>query len=330
MPPAHTRRLITLGLAVLGTVCSAVSKGDSTLRAFDVQGHRGARGLLPENSLPGFERALELGVSTLELDLGVTRDGVVVVSHDPRINPKICRHADGRSVAAPGPRLRDLDLLEVQAFDCGGLNPDPRRFPEPPRVNLPGTRIPTLSEVFDLAASAGDDKVRFNVEIKHDPTTDDTLPLAAFVERVLDAIQAHRLSRRVTIQCFDWRALEMVRRHAPEQQTAALLAPETLSPLWLGDRDPKAIGGTAVALLETASDLADIFSPHWRQVVPGSPTYLGSTVRELQEAGWSVVPWTVNQRHQMAQLLTLGVDGLITDYPNVLVALLEEKKVPIR
>ena len=109
---------------------------------FDAQGHRGARGLLPENTLPAFRRALELGVSTLELDLGVTRDRQVVVSHDRGIDPKVCAHADGTPVTAPA-LLRDLTLAEVQAFDCGRLNPDRKRFPEPPRENLPGARIPS-------------------------------------------------------------------------------------------------------------------------------------------------------------------------------------------
>ncbi len=296
---------------------------------FDVQGHRGARGLLPENTLQGFERALELGVSTLELDLGVTRDRRVVVSHDRRINPTVCRRADGTAILAP-PLLRELDLVEVQALDCGGLNPDPKRFPEPPRKNVSGAHIPTLREVFQLAADFGDDQVRFNVEIKIDPTVDDTVPIEDFVTLVVGIVKDRGMEARVTIQSFAWRALELVKRQAPAIETAALLATDTRTPDWLGGIDPAAAGGTSLALLRAARDYVDVYSPYWRLIAPGSPAYLGSRVEEIQAAGFAVIPWTVNSKRRMKKMLDLGVDGLITDYPDVLIALLEERGVTIR
>ena len=315
------------GALVAVTMACSGSSAEAPKPPIDVQGHRGARGLLPENSLAGFQHAIELGVSTLELDLGVTRDRVVVVSHDPRIHPKVCRHADGAAVEEPGPRLKDLDLVEVQAFDCGSLNPDRERFPEPPRQNLPGTPIPTLAEVFELGAPH--DSLRFNIEIKIVPGSDDTVPLDEFVELVLAEIQAHGLTDRVSVQCFDWRAFELVKRRDPQQQTVALLSPQTLDARWLAGLDPDA-AGTALELLRAAPDVIDIFSPYWQQVVPASPNFAGSSVRELQEAGFPVVPWTVNERQQMSELLELGVDGLITDYPDVLIDLIGEQNWQIR
>lgn len=298
-------------------------------KLFDAQGHRGARGLLPENTVPAFERALKLGVSTLELDLGVTRDRQVVVSHDRRIHPEVCRHADGTPIQDP-PLLRDLDLAEVQALDCGSLNPDSKRFPEPPRQNLPGARIPTLGEVFQLAADFGDEEVRFNVEIKIDPTVDDTVPIEDFVTLVVGVVQEHGMEPRVTIQSFAWRALELVKRQAPELETAALLATDTRTPEWLGGIDPATAGGTSLALLRAAGDYVDVYSPYWRLIAPGSPVYFGSRVEEIQAAGFPVVPWTVNSKRRMAKMIDLGVDGLITDYPDVLIALLEKRGIAIR
>ena len=327
MHPVHFFPIALL-LLLAAAACSGLQAAGTTREPFDVQGHRGARGLLPENTLPAFERALELGVSTLELDLGVTRDREVVVSHDSRINPKICRRADGTTILAPT-LLRELSLAEAQTLDCGGLNPDRRRFPEPPRRNVAGARIPTLGQVFDLAAAARD-RVRFNIEIKVDPTADDTVPLEEFVALVVGLVHERSLGSRVTIQSFDWRALELVKRHAPDLETAALLAPDTLEPEWLNGVDPGAAGGTALGLLRSASIYVDVFSPYWRLVLPGSPVYLGSTVREIQAAGFPVVPWTVNSRRRMKKMLALGVDGLITDYPDVLIALLEEEGVGIR
>ncbi len=302
---------------------------------FDAQGHRGARGLLPENTLPAFRRALELGVSTLELDVGVTGDGAVVVSHDPKLSGKVCLGPGGERLGDEGPRIRDLTLEELGRYDCGALNPDPGRFPEPPRRNRPGTRIPTLEEVFDLAAEL-DPAVRFNIEIKFDPTApEDTVPLEGFVPAVVGRIRARGLVGRTTVQSFDWRALELVKLLEPGLTTAALLSPETVrgpggapSP-WLNGLSLAETGGTAVGLLRAAEGYVDIFSPYWRQVTPGAWGYLGATVEEIQAAGFPVVPWTVNDRRRMEKTLDLGVDGLITDYPDRLLAALMARGVPI-
>ncbi len=316
-------------LANCGSLDAAGGDRQPSGRPFDVQGHRGARGLLPENTLPAFERALELGVSTLELDLGVTRDREVVVTHDRRINPEVCRRADGSTILVPA-LLRELTLAEVQALDCGGLNPDPKRFPQPPRENVTGARIPTLREVFQLATDLRDHQVRFNVEIKIDPTVNDTVPIEEFVALVIGVVEEQGLESRVTIQSFDWRALELIRQQASDLQTAALLTPERAEPEWLNGLDPKALGGTSLGLLRAARAYVDVFSPYWRLVAPGSPAYLDSSVAEIQAAGFPVVPWTVNSKRRMAKMLALGVDGLITDYPDVLIALLEERGIPVR
>jgi glycerophosphoryl diester phosphodiesterase len=305
---------------------------------FDVQGHRGARGLLPENTLEGFRRALELGVSTLEMDLGMTRDGVVVVSHDPHINGAICRHPDGRSVRGETLLLKDLTLAEVQAFDCGSLNPDRRRFPEPPRRNIPGARIPTLAEVFELATAFGDDQVHFNIETKIHPTRSLTVTPEAFVTAILAVVREHGMEERVILQSFDWRTLHLGKSAEPRLRTAALLAPDTLrgpgggpSPwlhgLHLAPQD------TALDLLQAvrgAGDYVDIFSPDWRLVESRSRHFLGSSVAELRAAGFPVIPWTVNDPEEMERMLTQGVEGLITDYPDRLLERLRRWGVAVR
>ena len=183
-----------VALLILALACTTTKRPPR--EPFDAQGHRGARGLLPENTLPAFRRALELGVSTLELDIGVTADGVVVVSHDRRLSSQHLprpRRAS-RLPEAGGPLMRDLTLAEVRRYDCGSLNPSRRRFPEPPRRNLPGTPIPTLAEVFDLAAGL-DPGARFNIEMKVDPTVDETVPLEEFVARLVDLVDAARARR---------------------------------------------------------------------------------------------------------------------------------------
>jgi glycerophosphoryl diester phosphodiesterase len=300
---------------------------------FDAQGHRGARGLLPENSLPAFRLALELGVSTLELDTGVTADGVVIVSHNHQLSGEICVGTDGEPLPEKDePLIRDLTLAEVRGFDCGSLNPSRREFPEPPRRNLPGTPVPTLEEVFALAAEI-DPEVRFNIEMKVDPGTDETVPLEEFVTRLVDLVAAHGLVERTTVQCFDWRGLELVKSRLPGLTTAALLSHDTVdgggpSP-WLNGLSLDARGGTSLGLLGGARDYVDIFSPYWRQVTPGAWGYLGSTVEEIQAAGFPVIPWTVNAPRRIEKTLDLGVDGLISDYPDRLLEILRRRGVEV-
>ena len=253
---------------------------------FDAQGHRGARGLLPENTLPAFRKAIELGVSTLELDTGVTADGVIVVAHDRRLSADVCLGPDGeRLPEGGGPLIRDLEFAELRRYDCGSLNPSRRRFPEPPRRNLPGTRIPALLEVFALAAEL-DPGVRFNIEMKVDPTVDETVPLEEFVARLVELVRAEGLVERTTIQCFDWRGLELAKAAEPALTTAALLSPETVDdgdpPAWLNGLSLAGGDGSALGLLDGARGYVDLFSPYWRQVTPGAWGYLDSTVEEIQ------------------------------------------------
>lgn len=289
---------------------------------FDVQGHRGARGLLPENTLPAFARAIELGVTTLEMDLGVTRDGAVVVAHDPYVNPNLCLGPDGaRLEGERGPLLRDLSLAEVQAYDCGTLNPDPERFPEPPRVNVPGEHVPTLRDVFALVRERGASRVRFNVEIKSRPDREETVPLPEFVAKVVEVLRDEGMVDRTTIQAFDWRALLLAKQREPEITTAALLA--RLDPLWQAGLDAEESGGL-LGMLRSLAGSIDILSPHWRMLVPGE-RYAGVAVSDLQAAGFAVVPWTVNDPDDMRNVLALGVDGLITDYPDRLLRVLAER-----
>ncbi len=282
--------------------------------AFDLQGHRGARGLAPENTLAGFRTALDLGVTTLETDLAVTKDEVVVISHDPLLNPDLTR-LDGQWIATAGPVIRTLTLADLKRYDIGRLNPASKyaqQYPEQKPVD--GERFPTIEEFF---AMAGPD-VRFNIEIKTNPTKPDlTLDPERFAELAVAAIRKGKAGARSTIQSFDWRGLLAARRLAPEIATGCLSiesnnfdtvgrAAAQPSP-WLGGLDLKAHGGSVPQLAKAAG--CAVWSPFWRNVT-------AENVKEAQALGLKVVPWTVNNPADMAQLIDLGVDGLITDYPD--------------
>lgn len=296
--------------------------------AFDLQGHRGARGLMPENTLPGFAKALSIGVTTLELDVGVTRDGVVVVGHDMRLNPAIVREPDGKWLAGEGPRLRSLTFAELGVYDVGRLNPDhryARRFAHQEPVD--GARIPSLAEVIALTRKAGNDKVRFNVETKLSPTEPElTLEPEAFAGAVLDVLREEGVLRRASIQSFDWRALRHVQRIAPGIPTVYLSAQQRWldniqkgrpgPSAWTAGLDVDDYGGSVPRLVKTAG--GGVWSPYYKEVD-------GALLREAHDLGLEVVVWTVNDPLKMGALIDLGVDGIITDYPDRLRRVLAQK-----
>lgn len=259
--------------------------------------------------------AQDLGVTTLETDLAVTRDGIVVISHDPALNPALTRGPDGQWLAATGPAIRTLTLDELKRYDVGRVNPASRygqQYPEQKPAD--GQRFPTLAEFFAEAAPA----VRFNVEIKTDPGKPDlTLDPAAFAGLAVAEIRKARTEARTTLQSFDWRGLIEARKLAPEIATACLSIESTNfdtvqrsngrpSP-WLGGLDLAAHGGSLPRLAKAAG--CATWSPFWRNVT-------AENVKEAHALGLKVVPWTVNAPAEMGRLIDLGVDGLITDYPD--------------
>ena len=212
----RARRCLFAGLA-----CSLIAVGGtlalpSAAAAFDLQGHRGARALAPENTLAAFRRALEVGVHTLELDLGMSRDGVLVISHEPRLNPALTRDAQGRWIGEPGAPLHALTLAEIRAHDVGRLKPGTRYAQGFPRQQAAdGERMPTLDELFERVRAWGASGVRFNIETKltpHEPTL--TPDPEAFAAAVVETVRRHGVAGRVTVQSFDWRTLALVRRLA--------------------------------------------------------------------------------------------------------------------
>jgi glycerophosphoryl diester phosphodiesterase len=209
---------------IAAAIVAVTSVLGSPASAFDLQGHRGARGLAPENTLEAFKTALSTGVTTLELDLAMTSDGVLVVSHDGRLNPGHTRGPDGKFLDAEGPAIRSLTLAQLQRYDVGRLKPGTAlaaAFPE--QRGMDGVRIPTLSEVFDLVRRANAGHIRFNIETKLTPTSGAGTPdPETFATGVVQAVREAELTARVGIQSFDWRTLAIVRRIAPQIERICL------------------------------------------------------------------------------------------------------------
>lgn len=298
----------------------------------EVQGHRGARGLWPENTLAAFAGALGLGVSALELDCGVTRDGVVVVSHDPELNPDLTRGADGRFLGKPGPRIFDLTWEELRSYDVGRVRPGSAyaaRFPEQEPVD--GERIPRLADVLALVRARGQGRVRVAIEVKTFPDQPElTAGPEAFVAALRLDLKATGTLALVSIMAFDWRVLAAAQRLMPEVATVALTeeqnggdtvrigAPQP-SP-WLGGLDPAHFGNSVVRLVKQTG--AGTWGPDYQDLN-------AQRIAEAHELGLRVVPWTVNAPVDMERLLALGVDGMTSDRPDVLRELLVDRGLPV-
>lgn len=301
-----------------GFAAALVSVGGDGM-AFDLQGHRGARGLAPENTLAGFTRALEIGVTTLEMDIAVTADGVVVVSHDPALNPDITRGPDGRFIDAPGPSIRTLTLAELGRYDVGRIRPGSRYAAlHPEQVPADGERIPRLAEVFALTRRLGADAVRFNIETKVFPDRPGlTAAPAEMAARLAAALDEAGMTPRSIVQSFDWRVLQWFQANRPDVTLAWLTsghgAADTLSPRggrpspWLAGHDPAAHGGSIARTVRAAG--GRIWSPDHRGLSEDE-------VAEARALGLAVIPWTVNDPALMERLIGWGVDGIITDYPD--------------
>ncbi len=302
---------------------------------FDLQGHRGARGLLPENTLPAFERAIELEVTTLELDVGITKDGIVVISHDRALNPEITRDASGAYLSAPA-LVNRLTMAEIKTYDVGRINPQSpyaKRFPDQQPID--GTRMPALSTLFKRVDALGAKKLRFNIETKISPEKpNDTVSAAVFARKLLDLVRTHGMASRVTIQSFDWRTLQIIQElqkgHTKRVLTSCLTAQQAWAnnitptsdkgPYWTGSvRTPQ--HADVPSMVKAAG--CEIWSPYFEDITP-------DLVKKSHDLSLKVIPWTTNSEAEMAAVIEAGADGLITDYPNKAKALLAQRGIAIR
>ncbi|NRB83678.1 MAG: glycerophosphodiester phosphodiesterase [Winogradskyella sp.] len=265
----------------------------------DVQGHRGCRGLFPENSLPAFEKALDLGVHTLEIDIVISKDLKVVVSHEPYMNHIICKQPNGENISDSILKpfnLFDLNYEDIKAFDCGS-----KFHPSYPNQKKIKTYKPLLAEVFELA-KAKNPKVRFNIEIKSKPQYYGiyTPEPETYVKLVLNEIKSSGFSSQVNLQSFDLTILEEINNQMEPMPVALLVDEDEI----------------IAKKLKQLSFKPEIISPYYKLLTE-------ENVMNYKSKGFQIIPWTVNEISDMESMIGLKVDGLITDYPDRLIGLLQ-------
>ncbi|HEU5157247.1 MAG TPA: glycerophosphodiester phosphodiesterase family protein [Streptosporangiaceae bacterium] len=284
----------------------------------EILGHRGARGLRPENTLPGFAHALEIGVDAVELDVGLTADGVVVCNHDQALSPVNCRDTGPATPGDPlfpyvGRALRELTLAQIKTIDAGARHRADALAAT--LVPMPGTPPPTLAEAAALFADYADP--RLAVELKTSPEWSDA-EVEWFVATVREILESAGLRGRFRLLGFDWRVIVAARLMLPELECVALVEEATIEPgtRWLAGLDP----GDIVAAALAAG--AGVLSAHHRQVT-------GELVDDAHDRGLRVTPWTVNDPAEMARFVDLGVDGIVTDYPDRARIVLGSRGLPL-
>jgi glycerophosphoryl diester phosphodiesterase len=270
----------------------------------DIQGHRGCRGLLPENTIEGFLRAVDLGVTTLELDVVISKDSQVVVSHEPFFNHEITTHPDGTEINEANAKtynIYEMTYEEVKSYDVGSKgNP---KFPIQTKIKA---YKPTLSALIDTVEQYIKTKslssVHYNIEIKYDKNEENKYHPSAevFTKLVYDLIITKGMKEKSNIQCFDEKPLNILHKIDASMATAFLVG-ET---------------GHVTEKLAKLDYKPTIYSPHYRLVDE-------ALVKYCHENSIKIIPWTVNEEKEIIHIIKIGVDGIISDYPDKVIEIYE-------
>jgi len=303
-------------------------------------GHRGARGLAPENSLPGYETALAIGVDYVDMDVVMTRDNVVVVYHDPRLNPNFTRDSSGRYVTEKL-LIREMTFNELQAYDIGRLNQDTSyaaMFPDQQPVD--GTRIPSLRQVIQKVNRLSANRVGFQIELKTHPEQHDlSVPFETLTHAVAEIIKEENIINRTIVQAFDWRCLLRLRDIDPGIQTAFLTDRSRHRRMLSADIDEagkwtagwllKDFNGSIPRMIKAMG--GNVWGPEDAQLLEDE-----TLVEQAHTLGLSVIPWhwpekstAAGEPDIMEKLIDQGVDGIITDRPDILRHLMKTRNMPL-
>ena len=338
------KRLLLGGATVAAMVAGmGVAQAGVTFGAFDLEAHRGGRDARPENTLYSEAYAMQVGVSTIELDMQLTKDGQLCISHNPVMSPNITKGPDGKYVAAGKYDLRTMTMDEIRKYEVGVMDPKCGDYYEGhgrTQLQIPGVRFPTLDEEFELANTYGNDKIIWNIETKlYGAPTEGYINQpdpATFVKKVYEVVKKHHMENRVMLQSFEWRTLVEMKKLDPTITLVALCneqpswGPDLYNTTlelsrpgpsrWLAGLNIHDFNDDYVAAAHNIG--ADVISPYFKELSP-------QLIEEAHSYGMKVVPWTVDNKKDMVMLLEMGVDGIISDKPALLREVLVSRGVPV-
>jgi glycerophosphoryl diester phosphodiesterase len=320
-------------LIVLWWTCVIIGLVMPVAEAIEIHGHRGARGLAPENTIEGFRAALSVGVDVLEMDLAMTVEGEVVVVHGPTLVGPVTRHPNGEWVGRDARIVvNELTLADLSRYDVGRIRPGSRyagRFPD--QVPIDGVRVPSLATLLDQLNSMGRTHIRLNIEPKIDPTRPElSVSPGKFVSALVSLLEVYDVQDRTIVQSFDWRVIRELRRIAPDISRSCLTVQSTwlnnvrkgeegTSP-WTAGLDVDDFDQSIPRLVAAAR--CQIWSPHYREVT-------AEEVSEARRLGLKTIVWTVNDRDEMERMIALSVNGIITDRPDLLREVMHDVGLPL-
>lgn len=325
------------GKVILKAICLLIFAGiftgevmAATGHSIQIYGHRGARGLSPENSIPGYKTALAIGVDFVDMDVHLTKDKIIVVTHDFTLNPNLTRDKNGNWIdAANPPLIKDLDFKTLRQYDIGRLKPDteygknfPLQFP------VDGTHIPSLQQVIKYVKKTAGNKVHFQVEIKTDPLHPElSFEPKVIAKETVDMLKKEGVDNRTELQAFDWRVLREVQKLDRRIATAYLTDQEISQNM--RDIDPKKAGLWSSGHLLKDYDnsipkmIAKLGGKIWG---PESKELNADLVKEAHKHGLKVVPWSkvdsLDDSQEIIRMIDIDVDGIISDRPDIVRGLL--------
>lgn len=336
MTKQFLKRFILTGLAAsvltagLNFAVLPKASAQASVEGFDIVAHRGGRAARPENTLYAFAYAMEMGVTTMELDVQLTKDGALAVSHNATLHNELVKGPDGLFVTDDRYDIRTMTLEELKKFDLGSLNPASGKYYAefgPTQLSTPGAKIPTLEEVFQLIKGYKNKDVIVNIEIKSYPDPErkefaNNPDMAVVVKKVHDAIMAYGMQNRVVVQSFDWAPVKMMKDLDPNITTAALSYPKNTQPNspWMAGLNITDFSGNYIQAVHALG--ANMSTPEMKDVTP-------EKVAEAHALGLKIIPWTVNEKADMERLINMGVDGIITDKPWLLRDVLSQRGIAI-
>lgn len=323
-------------LALLVMILPIYAQAKTFPPGFDLESHRGGRGVYPENTIPAFIYSAELGVTTLELDLQLTKDGIPVISHNPVLESYLTKYNGKWIIKGTEPVIGKLSFNHLKKYTVGETDPDSDYYKRvcPGQNIVPDAKVPSLEELFQEMNTYNFKHVRFNIELKSYPDGPNkgmSSDPETFVKAVMNVIKKYNMQDRVTIQSFDWRILTECRRLYKDEVLLSALTVEQPDELcrqlnvpgaspWMGGLDIDDFDGNYIKAVKAIN--ADIVSPYYEELD-------ADMIKEAHSLGLKVIPWTVNAKEDMERLIDWGVDGIITDRPDILKEVVVERKINI-